>query len=68
MTKAYATFSSQAIKNLEIEFDSSYMLISNKQGGIYIKYLTDEEVYQEQLVDLSRIIEDKINQMKNKYC
>jgi len=58
----------QELEHLGILFDRSYMLESNKQGVIYIKYLSDREVYEEQLADLSRIIEDKINQMKKKYC
>lgn len=52
----------------DIDFLKSYTLESTKGGGVYFRYLSDEEVYQEQLADLSGIIDDKISQMKKKYC
>lgn len=52
----------------EIVFDIDFFKNYTLQGGVYIRYLSNEELYQEQLADLSMIIEDKINQMKKKYC
>ena len=38
-----------------------------KPGGIYIRYLSDKEVYEKELADLSMIVELIIEKIKRKH-
>jgi hypothetical protein len=58
-----------SIEHLETQFiKPKIYTLESKSGGVYLRYLSDLEVYEEELADLTMIVEMMMEKMKDRYC